>query len=169
MENLGIEGKLLIAQLINFVLFFYIFKKYIVGPFVKFLNQERKNEKEKEELLERLKKGEEELLVKEEKMKDKVRKEKEELLDKVKKEAQSFREEILGEAKKEAEIIKAKARKEVEEERSKLYQDVKNKVADLSVLMVEKALRDFLDEESRKKITSYILKNLNNTVSSHEN
>ena len=169
MENLGIDGKLMVAQLVNFVLFFIIFKKFIAKPFAKFLTQERKNEKEKELLLDKLKKGEEELMKTEKVMKDKIRKERTVILEKAQKEAQDVKEEILQEAKKEADVIKLKAKKELEDERNKLYQDVKNKVADLSLLLIQTALNEYLDEDSKKKITSYILKNASQVVSKHEN
>src|SRR3990167_7297238 len=51
MEALGIDLKLLLAQTINFVLFFIIFKKFLYAPFLKFLDMERKNELEKQRLL----------------------------------------------------------------------------------------------------------------------
>ena len=38
MENLGIDGKLLLAQIINFVLFFILVTKFVVKPFTAFLN-----------------------------------------------------------------------------------------------------------------------------------
>ena len=41
MENLGIDIKLLIAQLINFGIFFFIIAKFVAKPFTKFLNEER--------------------------------------------------------------------------------------------------------------------------------
>ncbi|MBI4008739.1 ATP synthase F0 subunit B [Candidatus Roizmanbacteria bacterium] len=169
MENLGIDAKLLIAQLINFVLFFYIFKRFIAKPFSRFLNQEKQNEKEKEALLDKLKKGEEELMLSEKKMRDKVKNERNQILENAKEDALVVREGIIAEAKKEVETMQVKAKKETLEERNKLYQEVKNKVADLSMLVLEKALKDFLDEESKKKITTYILKNLSNTVAKHEN
>ena len=59
MENLGIDGKLLLAQMINFALFFILVKQFMVKPFTSFLNQERKNEEEKNRMLEKLKKSEE--------------------------------------------------------------------------------------------------------------
>ena len=160
MENLGIDGKLLLAQLINFVLFFYIFKKYIAAPFLKFMNQERQNEKEKEELLNNLKKGEEGLIVKDQKLRDQLKKETALVLEKAKKEGSVMKEEIIAEAKRDAAAIKDRALKEIKEERGKLYKDVKVKAGDLSIIIVEKALSDFLDIEAKKKITGNILKNL---------
>ena len=169
MENLGIDGKLMLAQLINFALFFYLLKKYIAGPFLKFLNQERQNEKEKEALLNRIKKGEEELLEKDRKLNDDMKKQLSLALERAKNDGLKLKESIIAEAKKEALTIKEKAHKEIKEDRDKLYQDVKNKVADLSIIITEKALKEFLDDEAKKKITSHILRNLGNTISNHEN
>lgn len=159
----------MLAQLINFALFFYLLKKYIAGPFLKFLNQERQNEKEKEELLNKIKKGEEELQLKEIKLKEEMKKQVSLALEKAKKAGMELRDEIVAEAKKEAETVKEKARKEIKEERDRLYQDVKNKVADLSMIIAEKSLKEFLDEDARRKITGNILKNLSGAISKHEN
>lgn len=169
MENLGIDGKLLLAQLVNFVLFFIIFKKLIAKPFGKFLQQERKNEKDKETLLNKLKKGEESLAKTEQELRDKIRRERTQILEKSQKEALLLRDDIVAEAKKEADAIKQKAYKEVEEERTKLHQDIKNKVADLSMMVITTALKDYLDEDSKKKVTSYILKNAGTIASKYEN
>ena len=169
MENLGIDGKLLIAQLVNFGVFFFIFKKYIAKPFMKFLQQEKQNEKEKEILLNKLKKGEEELELKEKAMVDKVRNERVQLLDKAKSEVQEVRAGLIEEAKKEAEALKEKAHKEIEAERVKLYQEAKNKAAALSMILIEKSLKDYLDSESKKRITQAILTNLSLANSKNEN
>ena len=41
MENLGIDIKLLIAQMINFGLFFFIIKKFVTKPFLNFVEDEK--------------------------------------------------------------------------------------------------------------------------------
>ncbi len=64
MEKLGVDLKLLIAQAINFILFFFIVKKYIAKPFSQFLKSEKENEKEKELSLQKAKKLEEDLKLK---------------------------------------------------------------------------------------------------------
>lgn len=160
MENLGIDGKLLLAQLLNFALFFVLFAKFISKPFLKFLQQEKQTEKDKEALMGKLKKGEEELVLKEKQLRTADKKAAVEMVEKAKEDGLRVREQILSEAKKDAEILKEKAMKEVEEERTKLHQDVKNKVADLSVLLVEETLQQNLDENSKKRITQSLLKNL---------
>lgn len=169
MENLGIDGKLLLAQLINFGLFLILFKKYVAKPFFTYLSQEKEKEMEKEELITKLKKGEEELLIKENEMKKKLQKEAEEMAERAKKEAATIREELIREANKERGTILAKAKKQIEEEKQSLNKKMKHTVGELSILLVNQAFRDYLDEESKKKLTTHILKNLSKVISTHEN
>lgn len=160
MENLGIDGKLLLAQLINFALFFYIFKKYVAAPFSKFLNQEKNKEHEKEKLLEDAQKREKDLSSKEREMKNKMRAEFDAVVKKAQEAGSVRREEIIAQAKSDARLLVSKARKQIEDEIASSQQDMKKKVADLSIFIVENALADTLDEESSRKITQRILKNL---------
>ena len=73
-------------------------------------------------------------------------------------------EKLIIEAKKEADEIKIRAKKQVEEERDKLNQAVKDKMVDLSIAIVDKAFKDFLDGETKKKITQHILNNFGKKV-----
>lgn len=164
MEQLGIDFKLLIAQIINFVLFFIIFKKYLASPFTSFLNKERKDEKEREALLVKIKKEDEDLTVNRSKLKDQMKKEVDILILEAKKTAENLKKELIMQARKEAEEIKLKASKQLADERQKLHVEVKEKMAEMSVLIVNKALNEFLDEESKKRITQHILKNLGKNV-----
>ncbi len=161
MENLGIDLRLLIAQVINFVLFFIIVKKFIMAPFSKFITDEKQREKDKDKLLQDAKKIEEGLVLKEKEFNEKSQKELKKLLDDAKKRAEALTDEILEKAQKEAESIKNKMKTQMEAERDALYRDVKSKVADLSIELVNEGLIFALDENTKKKVTQRILKNLN--------
>lgn len=161
MENLGIDLRLLIAQVINFVLFFIIVKKFIMAPFSKFITDEKQREKDKDKHLQDAKKIEEGLVVKEKEFNEKSQKELKKLLDDAKKRAEALTDEILEKAQKDAESIKNKMKTQMEAERDALYRDVKSKVADLSIELVNEGLIFALDENTKKKVTQRILKNLN--------
>jgi F-type H+-transporting ATPase subunit b len=165
MENLGIEGKLLLAQMINFVLFFILVKQFIVKPFTAFLNQERKNEEEKNRMLEKLRKSEEAEMEAEKKMKEKMKKEFDALFVQAKKEAQDMRADLIKQAEADALEIKAKNSKLLEEEKNLLYREIKDKIIKTSLMIVENALKESLDESARKKITGAIIKNYEGKVS----
>lgn len=159
MENLGIDGKLLLAQVINFVLFFILVKQFMVKPFTSFMNQERKNEEEKNRMLEKLKKSEEAGIEAEAKMKEKMKKEFDVLFVQAKKEAQNMRADLIKQAESDALEIKEKNSRLLEEEKNLLYREVKDKIIKTSLAIVESTLKDSLDEASRKKVTGTIIKN----------
>src|SRR3990167_6759146 len=133
MEGLGIDLKLLIAQIINFGLFFYVFKRFLAKPFVSFIDEEKQKEAERETSLQKAKKLEDELLKKKQQAQEKAR--------------------------KEAQEIKKKAQKQIELEKETIYADAKEKVAKLSLFIVQNTLREVLSDDLRKKITERILKN----------
>lgn len=164
MENLGIDGKLLLAQMINFVLFFILVKQFIVKPFTSFLNQERKNEEEKNQMLEKLKKSEKAGIEAEMKMKEKMKKEFDVLFVQAKKEAQDMRADLIKQAETDVLEIKEKNSKLLEEEKNLLYREVKDKIVKTSLMIVENTLRDSLDESSRKKVTGTIIRNYEGNV-----
>src|SRR3989344_2693593 len=146
MENLGIDIKLMLAQLINFVLFFIIIKKFVAKPFQSFLQTERQKELEK-----------------------KMKQEFDKTLAEAKVEANKIKEEIVLTAKKEGETLKEAAKKEIEQEKEALYKQVKKKVSDLSLFLVAKSLREILDTEERKKVSAKILSSLPKTININEN
>ena len=169
MENLGIDVKLLIAQGINFALFFIVFKKFLAKPFSAFLTSEQKKDKERERIMSNLQKQEEEYTVKEAAFKKRLKKEEDEFIKKAKEDAQRVKADLMTEAKHEADQLVAKAKKEMQSEKEEMYQEVKKKAGELSLIMVAKALEDSLDESSKKKITAHILTNLNKRAIQNEN
>lgn len=169
MENLGIDGKLLLAQMINFVLFFFIVKKFIAKPFSNFINDERKREEEKQKSLERVQQQEADWKKHEEELRDKLRQETGQLLEQAKKDAVQIRDDILAEAKKEGEATRAKADKQIDQERQEMLHGIKEKVVQLSSLLALKALEESLTNDQRQKITQSILKNSSNELKSYEN
>jgi len=164
MENLGIDGKLLLAQIINFILFFILVKKFVVRPFSAFLNQERKNEEEKIKLLDKLKKSEEAGIEAEKKMKEKMKKEFDVLFIQAKKEAQVLRSDLIKQAESDAQEIRDKNKKLLEEEKNLLYREVKDKIVKTSLMIVENTLKESLDESVRKKVTGMIIKNYEGNI-----
>ena len=169
MENLGIDGKLLLAQMINFVLFFILVKQFVVKPFTSFLNHERKNEEEKNNLLEKLKKSEEASMDAEKKMKEKMKKEFDVLFVQAKKEAQVLRSDLVKQAESDAQEIRDKSKRLLEEEKNILYREVKDKIIKTSLMIVENTLKESLDEPSRKKVTGAIIKNYRGNLKIYEN
>lgn len=169
MENLGIDIKLLIAQLINFGLFFYVFKRFVAKPFMNFIDQEKQNQEEQEKLFTKAKTMEEKLLEKEKQMKEALNKESEKLYVEARITAEKIKKEMLAEAQREADDIKTKTKKQLQEERDELTKLAKEKITEMSFFIINSALKDMLSADVRKKITEAIIKNSPRNISLYEN
>ncbi|MBI3619870.1 ATP synthase F0 subunit B [Candidatus Roizmanbacteria bacterium] len=166
MENLGIDGKLLLAQLVNFVLFFYIFKRFIAKPFAAFLKGEAVKEKEKQKIMDEIKESELAFEVQKNEMKLQMRKQLDEAIKKAKDSAEKVRADLIEDAKKEASVLVEKGKKQIVEERVAMQREMKNKVSELGLFLVSESLKDYLDKDAQQALTKYILKNLERSVSS---
>ena len=169
MEQLGIDFKLMLAQAINFIVFFFIYKKFVAKPFRKFIKREREKEKEKEVLLEQVKEKESSLNESYRQYEDKVRRESLKILEKTKLEGEEVKAKIIAEAKQEAEEIKERTKKQMISEKKKMDEEARSKAVDLAVVLVKEGLNNYLDDHSRRKLTSYILNNSPKLLTKYEN
>ena len=169
MESLGIDLKLLIAQVINFGLFLFLFHKFISKPFLKFLNNEKKRDEEAQKIYEKALKQKEELDKKEKELQGSLKKEREKIIEKARKEAETVKQQILDEAREQGEQVKQKALKQIKVERENIYKDAQQKINELSFYLVKSALKDVLTEDVRKKVTQQILKNSPKEINFNEN
>lgn len=164
MEQLGVDYKLIIAQLVNFVLFYYIFKRFMAKPFLHFLHEEKRKETEKERLLSEIKKQEEAMGKAKSEMLSQMRSQIDQEIQRAKMEGAKIKESIIESAKKEADRLIAETKKQLVEEQKLMEREMKETTGKLSVLMVKKALSEYLTEDAKKQLTAYILKNISNTI-----
>lgn len=169
MDKLGIDPKLLIAQVINFSLFFFVFKKYLAKPFADYVANEKKKESEKAKMMQDLEEKHTRMEEEEKKWHLEIQKEKEAVIESAKKIAENTKTDILAQAKKDAEELIAKAETQISHERKDLYDDVKKRTIDLSTYIVEKGLKDYLTEDAKKNVTQHIITNMGKDVSQYEN
>ena len=160
---------MLIAQVINFGLFFLLFKKFIAKPFLNLIKEEEENEKKNEQLKSKLLKQDEEIEVKRNSFKDELDEKEDKLITSAKERAKSVELKIIEEAEEDAKRIKQDALLEIEAEKQDLYKQLKNKISELSLIIVDKSLKEVLNEDTKKKITSAIIKNLPKDTSLYEN
>lgn len=160
MENLGIDLKLMTAQLVNFAIFFFVFKKFIATPFMKYLKKSKEDEETRSTFAAEIEKRKEKLDEEDKKMARERKKTLEAALLESKKEADSVRKELIEDAKKEAAEIVAKGHAQVEDERKELYKDLRKQIAQVSTLVVEKALNEYLTDDAKRSITQNIVKHI---------
>lgn len=163
MEALGIDYKLLIAQVINFFLFFLIFKKYLAKPLARFISQQKEKEHEKEKLLVELKTKEELMKKKEEDIIKKAHEQAALILKEIKDTSEQMRKDLLKKAQEEIDYLKNQNKKNLEEERAGLYAEIKKETLKASLLLLKSGLKNFVDESLQKSITQQLLQKFKKT------
>ncbi|PIZ65407.1 hypothetical protein CO051_05270 [Candidatus Roizmanbacteria bacterium CG_4_9_14_0_2_um_filter_39_13] len=160
MENLGIDLKLIIAQIVSFAIFYFIFQRFISKPLLKFLKKQKEDEELRAKLAEELEDRKATLDEKDRKMNEDRKKALDIALIQGKKDAEKVKNELIEDAKKQAEVIITRAKEQVEDKKKDLYKDVRKKIAQVSVMLVESALKDYLTIDSQKAITENISKKI---------
>lgn len=157
-HNLGVDWKVLIAQIVNFTVLLFVLRAFVYKPVLKVLNDRRKRI---EEAIERSKSVDKRMAeideLKEEVLK-KARTESQKIIKKAEEAALKAKESVLKEAHSTSEKILAESRKKIEAEREKIFQEAKAQIADLVYAAVEKAVGDLVDEKLKAKMAEEALK-----------
>jgi F-type H+-transporting ATPase subunit b len=152
LTNLGIDWKLLVAQIINFLVLLFVLWKFAYGPIVAMLE---KRQKKIEQGLKDAEKSHKKLLESAEKEKEVLRQartEAKEIVEKAKEQAERSRSEMAVEAKTQAEKIISNAKLEIEREKEKTISEIKAEIGGLVVAATEKVIGEKIDEKKDKKL-----------------
>lgn len=158
--TLGLNWKLFLAQLINFGIVILVLWKWVFKPVAGALKARRhkieESVKKAEEIEVRLK----ELESSRGEHMRKARAEAEEIIKKAIVAGESSKAEILGSAKAQAEKILAEAKTNIEKEKEKMFQEIREEVANLTVMATEKILREKLDERKDKELINKVFSSI---------
>jgi F-type H+-transporting ATPase subunit b len=152
MENIGIEPRQLLMQLINFTLMIVILTKLLYKPIIKMLDDRKKKiedslimaEKTKEEL-EKTEKKREEVI-------KKAVLESKEIIEEAKKTAKKVEAEIIEKAQEEAKAVLEKGKKDLESERALMEKELKRQTIEIASNIAEKAIGQILSGPNQQKL-----------------
>lgn len=150
----GLEGKLFIAQVINFAILLFILKLFLYEPIAKMLEERKTKIKQG---LEDAEKSTRALLEAEDKKKEilKVAKiDADKILENTKVSSENFKQKSAEEAKKQATEIIDNAKKQAQDEFEKISKQVGYMSIDLSKKIVSKVLSEIFTEEEKNIILS---------------
>jgi len=150
MESLGIEIKLLLGQIINFVLLLILLVFFLYRPIVKMLNDRREKiadsltkAKEIDEKLAATEAHSKEIL-------DKTQKEASRIINESNKLAQAQKNEILDNAKKQSDKILLGAQTEATAMKDKVVAEAKKDLGELVVAALDKIANELTPEEKKR-------------------
>jgi len=153
MEGLGIDAKLLLAQLFNFIILLVLLKKFLYRPLLKVLDERKKKIEDGLVNAEKIKKELD--IIEEEKAKvlREAHLQVSDLIAQERKNAQKEREKIIQEAKQQANEEVKKGAVLARQELDKAKEQLKKEAIVIAAEMTRKILSD-LSEEDKKKIIS---------------
>ncbi len=152
LSKLGINWKLLIAQLVNFAILFYILKRFAYQPIIKILNERTKKIEKGLKDTEEAKRRLQEIAEQEREILNRARAEAQKIIVKAEEVGQENKENLVNQARLQAERIIAEAKAEIELEKAKMLREVKAEVAQLVISATEKVLGEKIDEKKDREI-----------------
>jgi len=160
MNSVEIDWKILVGQIINFAILFFVLKSFIYRPFLNLMKSRREKIEEginkSIEADDRLNKVQE--LRRE--MERKTEEEKKKILSLAEVDSKKRAEESLKKSEEERLVLLAKAEKEAKELKEKESEKTKKETVDNAFALAEKLLKENIDEKKGKQITDEFLKKL---------
>ena len=150
----GLEGKLFIAQIINFAILLFILKKFLYEPIAKIMEERKAKIKQGLDDAENAKKtlieadNQKILILKEAKV------DADKILDNTKKSSEILKQKSSEDAKKQATEIVDNAKKQAQAEFDKASKQVGSMSVDLSKKIVSKILSEIFTEQDKTAILS---------------
>ena len=159
-EKLGIDWRLLIAQIINFFILLFVLYRFAYKPIIRVLH---KRTETIEKSLSDAKKIEQNLAESEKKQSEiltRSRLEAKKILDDTNQQAEVLRQSRLKETNQEIEKLKQTAQEDILQAKDKMLKEVKSEVADLVVLTTEKIIEQKIDEKTNRRLIEQALTEL---------
>ena len=155
--KLGIDWKLLIAQIVNFLVLLFILYRFAYKPVLAMLE---KRTKKIERGLKDADAAHKKLAESEERQKEILRKARLEanvIVEKSHKQAEKAKSEIAAEAKTQAEKIIAGAKAEIGREKEKTISEIKSEIGGLVIAAAEKVIGEKMDEGKGRELIEKVL------------
>ncbi len=152
MEQLGIEPNLLLAQIVNFLIIFFVLSKLLYKPILGMLEKRKKEIAEGLSLTEKMREEEEKLNARKEKILEEARHEARGIVEAGKKEADLAGKEILLAAHSQAQEIVAKGKEDVSHLRTDMEKDVRHAAVGIAEAMTKQLLTQVLSVSDGHKL-----------------
>jgi len=163
-EKLGIDWKLIVAQIVNFGLVLFLLYKFAYKPVLAALDKRKR-------MIEKSVKDaakSEELLKEVELMKEKafvsVKEKTAEMMDKAAKEAAHLKQEVLAEAAIEAKKLTDKAKAEIEARKKAMIKEAKTEITKMIVFGAAKILEREFSEKDQERLMEEAAKEIGSVI-----
>jgi F-type H+-transporting ATPase subunit b len=163
LKTFGVDPILLGAQIINFLIIFYLLKRFLYKPVLGMLKKREDKIKEGVKQAEEARVTLEKTLEQEKKILTKAQDEARKLIESAKDQAKEVGREIEENTKQQAEKILLDAKAQIEQDTKRIEEELGNKISILAEEMLEKSLQGVFGEKEQKQILDKAIKNIKKT------
>lgn len=149
----GVSWGKFIAQIILFLIVYWVLKKYAFGPILEVLNERRRRIEEGQHNAEKIKKQLAEAELRYQEVLRKANEEATRLIEEARTSTEAHTQKQLQQAIKDAEGIIAKAHEGIVQERHKMVAEVKKEMVDLVVHTTAKVVGKVITPEDQKRLS----------------
>jgi F-type H+-transporting ATPase subunit b len=160
LDTFGVTWPKFIAQIILFLIVYWILSKYAFGPILAMLNERRRRIEESHNNAERIKRQLAEAELRYQEVLRKANDEATKMLEEARASSDAISQKQLQEAIKDAEGIIAKAQDTIVQERNKMIYEVKKEMVGLVVDTTAKVVGKVLTPEDQKRLSEETVKQL---------
>ena len=159
-SNFGVTWPKFIAQVILFLVVYWVLNKYAFGPVLKMLTERRRRIEEGQHNAERIKKQLADAELRYQEVLRKANEDASRLLEEARTSSDAISQKQLQQAIKDAEGIIAKAQDTIVQERNKMVSEVKKEMVDLVVKTTAKVVGKVITPEDQKRLSEETAKQL---------
>lgn len=160
LTKLGVDWKLLLAQIINFFILMVVLYKLVYKPVLDLLDKRAKtiekgvsDAKESEKRLQEIEKTRQESMAQ-------TRKEMGRMLDQAKTEADQVKKDLMAAAQTQADDLMRRTKIQIEEEKTKMISDVKREVGAFIIKATGKLLEREFSQADQSRLSQAIMKEM---------
>ena len=161
LKNFGFEPVLLVAQIINFLIIFFLLKRFLYKPVLDVLKKRKDIAAESIKQAEETQKTLEKTIDQEKKILSKASLEAKTLLEDARNQSTVVTRELEEESRKQAEKILLETRAQIEQDSKDAENRLSQKVSELAQAMISKSLADSLSAKEQKEIALKALSKIN--------
>ncbi len=159
-SDFGVTWPKFIAQVILFLVVYWVLNKYAFGPVLKMLTERRRRIEEGQHNAERIKKQLADAELRYQEVLRKANEDASRLLEEARTSSDAISQKQLQQAIKDAEGIIAKAQDTIVQERNKMVSEVKKEMVDLVVKTTAKVVGKVITPEDQKRLSEETAKQL---------
>lgn len=164
LDKLGINGKIFLAQVVNFFLLLYILKRFLYEPLLKIMKDREIKIKEGLRNADKAEKRIQEIENDAKKQLEKTAGEADKILEKAHVEAEEHKVDLLREAQEEVTRMKEEAKAALQKEKERIITEVRKETGDLAVQIARKIIKEKITAEDKNRLIKEVEEEMSQSV-----